>query len=73
MKHDDVNTGIRKQYTDAASSCSSIPIRSACELPRSFNLVHQSGETQAGNMARISGSATELPDGISSPARRRLP
>ena len=66
------STSASASSTDAASNWSSIRINSGFELPRSDSRV-TSIETSRGNIARSSGSATELPDGISTPARSRLP
>jgi hypothetical protein len=56
----------------AGSSWSSMRMSSSRELPRRASRV-TSIDTSGGSIARSSGSATELPEGISTPARSRLP
>ena len=56
----------------AASSDSAMASNSASELPRSGSLV-TTNPTSGGSMARNSGSATGLPEGMRTPRRARSP
>jgi hypothetical protein len=70
VEGDDIDASARS--SDAASSRSIICVNSVFELPRNGSRVTNI-EHPGGSIALSSGSATGLPDGINTPARRRSP